>query len=98
MSNLDAIYRNLQRTGCLSGKTQKEEDDYYAFFANDRPKLLQGPHLMHAFDECIKLLKKSGRISISNLSHGLSKWARYHEQLDAGILRRTVGRPAGHQR
>ena len=98
MSNLDAIYRNLQRTGCLSGKTQKEEDDYYAYFANVCPELLQGTPLMHAFDECIKLLKKSGRISISNLSHGLSKWARYHEQLDAGILRRTVGRPAGHQR
>ena len=66
MSNLDAILRNHQMTGCFSGKTEKQEDAYYAFFANDRPKLLQGTHLMHALAECIKLLKNSCRISMHN--------------------------------
>lgn len=37
MSNWTQMNRNLARTGGFVGKTQSQEDAYFAFFADDAP-------------------------------------------------------------
>ncbi len=40
MSTWDSIRRTEQRTGTFLGRTQDEQDSFYRFFADDRPRLL----------------------------------------------------------
>ena len=40
MQNWDQIKRNARKTGTFAGRTPKDSDAFYDFFANDRPRLL----------------------------------------------------------
>ena len=98
MSNWNAIRRNRQISGSFSGKSQKEQDDYYAFFSNDRPRFLHYPKIMRAFTKYPRLAETSGRSGTRYLSDGIDNLMQNYGHNDARILRRTIGRFTSHQR
>ena len=41
MKDWDQIQRNARKTGSFAGATGQEQDEYFAFFANDRPRFFR---------------------------------------------------------